>query len=256
MKKKNLRADVYDYVKKQYGSEPEYLWARYPGYAVFRHTDNNKWYCIVMNVKREKLGLPGGDEFADVLNVKLNDPLLADMLVREKGFLPGYHISRGCWVSVLLDGTVPMKRITALIDTSYKVTASAAKKHQIRPPKEWVIPSNPKYYDIVRAFDSSDTIEWKQGKGIRKGDTVYMYVGAPVSAILYKCAVIETDIPYDYRVKDLTITALMKIQLLRRYPPDRFTFGVLNDEYGIFAVRGPRGIPDSLSAALNGTQTV
>ncbi len=35
-----------------------------------------------------------------------------------------------------------------------------------------------------------------------------MYVGAPVSAILYKCKVAETDIPYDYRDGNLTIKAL------------------------------------------------
>ena len=31
---------------------------------------------------------------------------------------------------------------------------------------------------------------------------------------------------------------------------DRFTFEVLKSEYGIYAVRGPRGIPHSLSEAL------
>lgn len=77
-----------------------------------------------------------------------------------------------------------------------------------------------------------------------------MYVGAPVSAVLYKCEVTETDIPYKYQDRNLTITALMKIRLLKRYAPDQFTFEVLKSEYGIFAVRGPRGIPNPLSAAL------
>ena len=43
----------------------------------------------------------------------------------------------------------------------------------------------------------------------------------------------------------------MKIELIRRYERDRFTFGVLGDEFGIFAIRGPRGVPNSLSEALN-----
>jgi hypothetical protein len=42
----------------------------------------------------------------------------------------------------------------------------------------------------------------------------------------------------------------MKIRLQKRYASDRFTFDVLKEEYGIYAVRGPRGIPNSLSAAL------
>ena len=77
-----------------------------------------------------------------------------------------------------------------------------------------------------------------------------MYVGSPVSAILYKCKVMEADIPYHYEDENLTIKALMKIKLLKRYQPDKFTFDVLKDEYGIFAIRGPRGITNSLSEAL------
>ena len=50
--------------------------------------------------------------------------------------------------------------------------------------------------------------------------------------------------------ENLTIKALMKIKLLKRYEPERFTFDILKEEYGIFAVRGPRGIPHSLSEAL------
>ena len=91
-------------------------------------------------------------------------------------------------------------------------------------------------------------------KRIRKGDTVFLYVGAPVSAVLYKCRVMETGIPYQYQDRNLTITALMKIRLQKRYAPDRFTFDVLKAEYGIYAVRGPRGIPGSLSDALNNSE--
>ena len=121
----------------------------------------------------------------------------------------------------------------------------------MRESKEWIIPSNPKYYDVIAAFEKSVVIDWKQGRGINVGDTVFLYVGAPISAILYKCRVIETDIPYDYQDKNLTITALMKIKLLKKYEPDEFTFLRLNDEFKIFAIRGPRGTTSSLSAALN-----
>lgn len=53
-----------------------------------------------------------------------------------------------------------------------------------------------------------------------------------------------------YSDDNLTIKALMKIKLLKRYKPDRFTFDVLKKEYGIYAIRGPRGITNSLSEAL------
>lgn len=246
---KSLRQDVYDYVKKKYKSKPEYLWKRYPDYVVFRHEDNQKWYVLIMNISRDKLGLAGND-VVDILNIKLDDLMYRDILLQQDGIFPGYHISRGNWISVLLDGTVDFKQICDLIDTGYEVTASAKKKQKIRPPKEWIIPANPKFYDIEHAFDDTDEIDWKQGSGIKAGDTIFMYVAAPVSAILYKCKVLETDIPYQYSDDNLTIKVLMKIKLLKRYKPDKFTLDVLKEEYGIYAIRGPRGITNSLSEAL------
>ena len=130
------------------------------------------------------------------------------------------------------------------------VKPKQVKEPKIRLPKEWIIPANPKYYDIEAAFENSDEIDWKQGAGIKAGDTVFMYVAAPVSAILYKCEVTKTDIPFPYDDGKVRMKALMKIKLQKRYPRDKFTFPVLGSEYGIFAVRGPRSIPDSLSEAL------
>ena len=243
------RQTVFDYIKKKYKVLPEYPWRRYDSNAVFRHNDNKKWFALVMEMQRDKLGF-SGTEYVDVVNLKIDDMFFRDMIIRENGILPAYHMNKMHWITVLLDGTVAEEKIFELIDMSFLATASAKKKEKVRPPKEWIIPSNPKYYDIIHAFDNTDVIDWKQGAGIKKGDMIFMYVGAPVSAILYKCKVTETNIPYQYQDKNLMITALMKIKLLRRYDPSQFTFDVLKSEYGIYAVRGPRGIPNSLSEAL------
>ena len=124
-----LRAQVFDYVKKTYRAEPEYLWLRFPDYAVFRHADNEKWFGLVMDVPRQKLGLDGAER-VDILNVKLSDPLLVDLLIRQTGYLRGYHISRGNWISILLDGSVPFADICQWLDESYVTTAakSASKR--------------------------------------------------------------------------------------------------------------------------------
>ncbi|MBQ6174470.1 MAG: MmcQ/YjbR family DNA-binding protein [Clostridia bacterium] len=243
------RQEILDYIRRTYGGEAEYLWLRFPSFGVFRHADNRKWYALVMDVPRARLGLPG-DGVTDVLNVKVGDLLLRDILLRREGFLPGYHISRGNWISILLDGTVAPEEIFGLIDASYRTTASAGTRKAIRPPKEWLIPSNLLYYDSVHAFDGTDEIEWKQGRGIKVGDTVFMYIGTPVSAIRYKCLVTETDIPWHFSRDGLTINSLMRIRLVRRYNPSAFTLETLREEYGIFGVRGPRGVPPKLSRAL------
>ena len=284
-----MREEIYRYMKKKYKAEPEFLWKRFPDYAVFRHQDNRKWFAIIMDVPAEKLGLPASygsgpagteaygagaagvesgsaDSFiaelglsgmirsvssrVDVLNIKLDDLFLRDILLQKEGILPGYHLSRGNWISILLDGTVALPEILDLIDISFRTTASKKQRDKVRPPKDWLIPANPKYYDVIEAFRHEKEIRWKQGAGIRTGDTVFMYVAAPVSAILYRCKVTETDIPYRGRNKDVNIKTLMMIRLEKCYDPQEFTFRRLKEEFNIFAVRGPRSVPNSLLAAL------
>lgn len=207
-----IKEKLFTYISKKYYTAPEYPWARYPGYAVFRHSDNQKWFALIMDIPGTKLGLESKD-IVDILNVKMRDPLLVDFLVQQKGFFRGYHISKGNWISILLDGTVAFKEICEWLDESYIATASRETKHKLRPPKEWLIPANPKYYDVQAAFDESDEINWKQGKGIKTGDTVFLYVAAPVSAILYKCLVTKTDIPFHFDNGDVHMSGIMKIKL-------------------------------------------
>ena len=124
-----IREQLFDYVKKKYKAEPEHLWMRFPDYAIFRHADNEKWFGLVMDMKKRNLGLDG-DEIVDILNVKLSDPLLADMLIQQPGYFRGYHISRGNWVSILLDGAVPFEDICRWLEESYLATASKQRRHQ------------------------------------------------------------------------------------------------------------------------------
>mgnify|MGYP000643149844 CR=1 FL=1 len=51
------RESVFAYVRKKFGTEPEYPWARYPRYAVLRHRQGRKWYGLIMDVPANRLGL-------------------------------------------------------------------------------------------------------------------------------------------------------------------------------------------------------
>ena len=248
--KNSLLNIVKNYQTEKYGAEPEYLFESSPDCAVFRHAENRKWFSIMMNVPYSKFGI-GADGDVWVINLKTGDRLFTDSIIEDRGIYRAYHMNKREWISVLLDGTVPEDEVFALIDRSFAVTAPRARRRKVREPREWIVPANPKYYDVVGAFEVSDEVDWKQGAGINRGDTVFMYVGAPVSAILYKCTVTATDIPYDYSDEKLTIKALMRLKLVDKYRPTDFTFDRLKKEYGIFAVRGPRGVTYSLSYALN-----
>lgn len=124
---RKIREEIFKYVKDKYKIIPDYPFSTAPGYPVLRHADNRKWFALIMNVPAEKLGLKR-KERVDIVNVKLGDPMLVDMLVRQSGYFYGYHISRSNWISILLDGTVPFEEICRWIDESYMVTASKQKK--------------------------------------------------------------------------------------------------------------------------------
>lgn len=117
-------------------------------------------------------------------------------------------------------------------------------------PDEWIIPANPKYYDIINCFNDTDTIIWKQSNNIKIGAIVYIYVADPYSAILYQCKVLEANIPYEYKSKNVSMKKAMRIKLLKKYDESLFTFKKIN-EYGIKAIRGPRSITEKLSKKLN-----
>ena len=121
------RLKVYEYIEAKYKAQPEYLWKRFPNYAVFRHYENRKWFAILMDVKKSKLG-DFKEDVVDILNVKLGDHLAVELLSQREGFFKGYHISRGNWLSVLLDGSVELDEILCLIDESYAVTAPKRKR--------------------------------------------------------------------------------------------------------------------------------
>ena len=247
---KKEREEILQYASMRYGTEAEYLWKTSPSYAVLRHAENRKWYGVLMNVPRERLGLSGKGE-VDILNVKC-DPVLGGSLRLQAGFLPGYHMKKDSWVSILLDGTVDQDTILSLLDMSFQETSAQKKKRTPRlgGQREWIVPANPKYYDVEKAFQKQDVILWKQSNHIAVGDIVYLYVAAPVSALLYRCQALEVDIPYDKEPGELNITRVMRIKKLNEFSADAYPLEKLKS-YGVSAVRGPRNMPSGLSHALS-----
>lgn len=61
------RQEVFSWCKQQYGTEPECPWNDWN--VVLSHIDNQKWYGLIMEVDRDKLGLPVDGE-VDILTVK------------------------------------------------------------------------------------------------------------------------------------------------------------------------------------------
>lgn len=120
------RERIMEYVQDRYGTDPEHLWAKYPNYVVFRQPASRKWFAIIMDIPRNRLDLDG-DEAIDVMDVKCG-PLMVGSLLAQDGFCPAYHMSKGSWISVLLDDTVPDEQIFPLLELSYDSVAPKLKK--------------------------------------------------------------------------------------------------------------------------------
>ena len=115
------REEIFQYVKEQYGTEPEYLWKKDPDSAVLRHK-NGKWYAIIMVVENKILGLEE-DGNIDILDVKC-DPDLVGMIIQTYGFLPGYHMNKRHWITILLDESVSEAKTLDFLDMSYDLIDS------------------------------------------------------------------------------------------------------------------------------------
>ena len=119
----------------------------------------------------------------------------------------------------------------SLIDQSYQTTVVC---------EDWVIPASPKRFDLIESFSQSDTIRWHQKGNIHQDAIVYIYYGAPYSAIMYKCQVIESD------------ETSMLLKRLKTYDPSLYPLEVLK-KYQLRAIRGARHIPKELKEYIGNT---
>ena len=88
-------------------------------------------------------------------------------------------------------------------------------------------------------------LDWKQSTSIEVGDTVYIYVGAPVGAIAYKCEVVKTEQPEpliddsEFILESSNYSGYgryMRLQLLEQYDDPRLENGARTEQGSIGAV--------------------
>ncbi len=231
-------------IKEKYGDEPEFEWEKFPGYATFRNKDSKKWYGIIMNLDKSKLDKNSTGEI-EIIDIKLEENEI-EYLLKQDGFYPAYHMNKKSWITIILNNTVSDEKIMSLIEKSYSYTI--INKNSAK--NEWIVPANPKYFDIEKALKKNNIMLWKQSTDIKINDIIYLYVGAPYSSIMYKFKVIEVNIPYKYKDKNIKIQKAMKIELITKYEKGKLSFSKLKD-FGINAIRSQRYMPLTLSKYIN-----
>ncbi len=120
------RLQLKQYIAERYHADAEYPWIQFPEYCVFRHCNNQKWFALIMDIPKNKIGLKGNEKI-DILNIKC-DPIMIGSLLNQKGFFPAYHMSKSNWITITLDGSVDDEKIKLFVDMSHELTASNKKR--------------------------------------------------------------------------------------------------------------------------------
>ncbi len=112
---------VIEYIRKKYGDEPQYLWERFPTNAIFRRTDNQKWYAALLLIPKSKLNFASDDK-VEIIDLRMSAELSPPIIDGEKYF-GGYHMNKKHWFTMCLDGSVPIREIYRRIDASYAIAS-------------------------------------------------------------------------------------------------------------------------------------
>lgn len=269
-------------IADRYGDAPESIFEKYPEITTFRIPRTHKWYGITMEVQAgslraksaagtgkqadaqpQKSGVAGGraadplDRYTDKQTVEImNVKLPADQVEAQQkvpGIYQAYHMNKKYWVTILLDGTVPDKDILALVETSHAIVARGGGKTggASLDDHTWVIPYAYDFFNVAAAFEESPDLEWQQAARMEKGDTVYMYCGAPIKAIRYRCTVKETDIPNHSGYREDRYPYLVLLHLEESYADDVMPLAKMR-ELGLTGVRGARRVPEKLADYMRG----
>lgn len=107
------------YVRENFFDEPEYLWEKFPNYAVFRRKDNRKWYAVIMSIPKKKLQL-GGAEEVEIINLRIKPDEL-DKIVDSEKYFRGWHMNKKSWLTLRLDDCLTFEEISARLEESYRL---------------------------------------------------------------------------------------------------------------------------------------
>lgn len=232
-----------DWIASEWGDPVDYPFEKYPQYASYRV--GGKWYALIFPLKLEKLGFSGAiaEQEVEVVNLKVEPTEIANLLSKD-GIFPSYHMSKKSWVSVVLDDSLSDEELWELVTQSRSLAAPNLLGRS-QGPNFWLIPANPKYYDIDAEFTENKIIDWTQKASIKKGDYVGIYITAPSRMLRYLCRVLEADTDNNGYRNYPDIKRLMRIELIRQFDDGKFPASVLK-ELGVSNIRGPRRMTKEL----------
>ncbi len=224
--KKKQTNEIIDFIITEYQDFPEFKWIKFPSASVFRNGKNKEPYLYFIEL---------GETGTEAIYLRLPEDRIRE-LTGQEGFYPSIFLSDKKWIMIHTDDVFSTEEIRKLI---HEVYAYVDRK------SFWLIPSNPKYYDIIGEFEKTDVTIWKQTGKVHVGDTVFLYLAAPFSSIMFQCEVIEADIPYTYQDENVKMKKVFRMRRIKKYEKGEISLETLR-EHGINWIRGQRRIPPEL----------
>ncbi len=84
---------------------------------------------LVFKVGGKMFALTNVEQFVSI-NLKCDPEEAVELREQYDGILPGYHMSKKHWNTVMMDGSVPIKLVRKMIDNSYLLVASTLPKKE------------------------------------------------------------------------------------------------------------------------------
>ena len=84
---------------------------------------------LVFKVMGKMFALTDITDFSSI-NLKCDPERAIELRERHEAIVPGYHMNKKHWNTVILDGSLPEKLIRGLVDDSYDLVVSGLTKKQ------------------------------------------------------------------------------------------------------------------------------
>ena len=76
-----------NFVKTNYNTNPEFLWARFPNTSILRNLGNRKWCGVINSISASKIGIES-DEIIEIVNARFNKGEAPEIVGNVAGIYP------------------------------------------------------------------------------------------------------------------------------------------------------------------------
>ena len=196
---------------------------------------------VIINDDTAEFIHEGGRLFAlidrrPMLHVRMKNRL-TDRMLKQSGLKKSDRIKENNWIMIPLDNSFTMEELMDFTVSSYDATDIST---------AWIIPANPKYYDVITPFRTQGYEYWPRINGIDLNENVYIYITKPVGALLFKTVVEDFSLHF---LPDGTAYDSMKLKLVHEFSREEYSMDIL-EAYGVRSIRSGSHIPVALEKEL------